>query len=128
MKPSFLAQRGMLRMSNAMLILLLIFFLVPFALRGARMSLRKTENNVKDWLPADFRETTELEWFGRYFAGERFILATWPGCTAEDQRLQLFASKLRAESERAAPSPPPPDWERARQMAEELRLLLPADT
>ncbi|WP_153556324.1 efflux RND transporter permease subunit [Roseimaritima sediminicola] len=107
--------------------LVVIFFFLPWATRSARLSLQNTENNVKDWLPDEFRETAELAWFGEYFAGERFVLATWPGATAEDQRLSLFASKLRAESAGAVPAKIPPHWEAARETAEELALMLPAD-
>ncbi len=103
----------------------MIFFFLPWATRAARLSLQKTENNVKDWLPDDFRETSELAWFGQYFAGERFVLATWPGCTEADQRLSLFANKLRAESDGATPATVPANWEAARKTAEELRLMLP---
>ena len=80
--------------SNAVLILCVIFFLTPFAVRGARMSLERMENNVKDWLPSDFPETKELEWFGEHFVGERFILVTWPGCTFDDPRLALLEETL----------------------------------
>lgn len=92
------------------------------------MSLGKTENNVKDWLPADFRETSELEWFGGYFAGERFIIATWKGCTADDERLNLLARKLSVESAAGrSTNNEIPDFERAQKLAEELGLLLPSD-
>ena len=66
-------------------ILLAFFFLLPFAFRAARLSLGNRSNDVKDWLPADFIETSELRWFGKYYAGESFVLATWPGCTEEDR-------------------------------------------
>lgn len=127
MNDSFLARRSLWRIPNALLILMVVFFFIPWGLRAARQSLSKTENNVKDWLPADFRETTELAWFGRYFAGERFIIATWPGCTVEDQRLKLFTEKLRSEALGAVPSPEPPHWQRARQTAADLKLMLPTD-
>ena len=127
MKPPFLARRSVLGLPNALIILLVIFFLVPFGLRGARQSLGRTENNVKDWLPSDFRETSELAWFGQYFAGERFVLATWPGATADDQRLKLFERKLQAEAAGSTPAELPDDWAHAREVAEELRLMLPAN-
>lgn len=91
------------------------------------MSLQHTENNVKDWLPSEFRETSELAWFGKYFAGERFILATWPGCTEDDQRLQLFAQKLRSEAEGSTPAVLPANWEAAKETAAKLQLMLPSD-
>lgn len=124
MRPSFLSRRSFLGISNALLLLLVVFFLVPFALRGARLSLEKTENNVKDWLPKDFRETAEQEWFSHYFPGERFIVATWPGCTADDQRLRILAQKLEAETASAPIDGPLQETrERARQTGIRLGLL-----
>ncbi len=90
MKPNFFARR-------ALIVLCIVFFLAPFALRGARMSLQRMQNNVKDWLPADFPETADLEWFGRHFLGEQFIIATWPGCTEEDPRFHKLVDRLRHE-------------------------------
>lgn len=81
----------------ALPILMLVFFMAPFALRGARMSFSTMKNDVKDWLPDRFEETKDLEWFRDNFLGEQFVLVTWPGCTSEDQRFQLFTHKLRNE-------------------------------
>src|SRR5688572_17333366 len=88
----------------ALVILMAIFFLVPFALRGARLSLERMKNDVKDWLPDDFAETSELDWFREHFMGEQFVLASWEGCTAEDQRLELLSRLL-------VPPPPQPGEE-----------------
>ncbi len=90
MKQTFFARR-------ALLILCVVFFLTPFALRGARMALQRMTNNVKDWLPADFPETADLEWFGKHFLGEQFIIVTWPGCTEDDPRYQKFVHTLQHE-------------------------------
>ncbi|WP_417746222.1 efflux RND transporter permease subunit [Rosistilla oblonga] len=127
MKPTFLARRSIFGINNALLILLVVCFLAPIGIRGARQSLQSNNNNVKDWLPSDFPETTELEWFGEYFSGERFVIATWPGCTEEDQKLKLLTEKLRSEAVGGEPLEPLADWERARKLAEELQLLAPSD-
>lgn len=82
---------------NAIWILGVVFFLIPFALRGAKMSFRSMKNDIKDWLPASFKETQELEWFGRHFFNERFVVVTWEGCSTDDERYQLLTSKIRAE-------------------------------
>ncbi len=85
------------------MILCVVFFLIPFGLRGARMSLERMENNVKDWLPSSFEETRELTWFAKYFVGEQsFVLLTWEGCTEKDESYKLFVEKLRGEIQ---PSP-----------------------
>lgn len=97
MKNGFFSTRSVFGLPNALLFLLLTFFLIPFATRGARMALQKTENNVKDWLPSDFRETEELTWFAKKFLSEQFIVATWEGCTEESQRLKMFVAKLESE-------------------------------
>ena len=102
MSKGFYSSKTFFGLPNALILLMIIFFLVPFALRGARMALQKTENNVKDWLPADFRETEELAWFAKHFVSEQFVAATWPGCTEDSQRLQMFLAKL--ESELASPA------------------------
>lgn len=91
MRSDFFARR-------AILVLCVLFFLIPFALRGARMSLERMENNVKDWLPDSFEETQELEWFAEHFVGEQsFVLLTWQGCSAKDESFKLFVEKLKRE-------------------------------
>ncbi|TWT92249.1 efflux RND transporter permease subunit [Neorhodopirellula pilleata] len=95
---SFLERPGPWGTSVALLVLMAFFFILPSAFRGAREGLKKKENNIKDWLPSDFPETAELDWFADHFAGESFVLATWPGCTVGDQRLRLLEDKLLHES------------------------------
>lgn len=91
-KPSFFARR-------AIIVLMVIFFLVPFALRGARMSVQGMKNDLKDWLPKDFPETADLDWFRQHFVSETFVVASWDGChgDAADARFQLFMKKLEPE-------------------------------
>ncbi len=91
MKSDFIARR-------ALLILCVLFFLVPFAMRGARMSWERTENRVKDWLPATLEETQDLAWFDRYFVNEQAsVVLTWDGCSEKDESFRLFVQKLRNE-------------------------------
>src|SRR6056297_778974 len=97
-RPSFLERRGPLGTTVALLVLMVFFFILPSAFRGARMGLKNKENDIKDWLPSDFPETAELDWFADHFAGESFVLATWPGCNVGDQRLRLLEEKLLHES------------------------------
>jgi uncharacterized protein len=78
----------------ALVVLCVVFFLLPFALRGSRMALQHMKNDVKDWLPSTFQETMILEWFGEHFVNERFVVMTWPGCSTDDERFDLMVSKL----------------------------------
>ena len=128
-KRPLLERRSPLRITYALLILTVFFFFMPTAFRAARLSLGKKENNVKDWLPSDFPETAELEWFAKHFAGESFVAATWPGCVSGDQRLKLFEQKLLHESNTFDPSADLPlelaeTYQRAKKVGTELQLLL----
>src|SRR5687768_10796533 len=91
-KPTFFARRSLL-------ILMVIFFLVPFAMRGARLAIQGMKNDVKDWLPADFPETADLDWFRDHFVSEQFVIVSWDGCKgdASDERYKLFVAKLQPE-------------------------------
>jgi len=89
MKPKFFARW-------ALLVLVVVFFLVPFAMRGARFALQRMKNDVKDWLPADFAETKQLDWFRDHFLGEQFVLASWEGCTEDSNEFKTLYAKLTA--------------------------------
>ena len=59
------------------------------------MSMQRMTNRVKDWLPSDFAETADLEWFGRHFMGEQFVIVTWPGCSEDDPRYQKLVDRIQ---------------------------------
>jgi uncharacterized protein len=123
MSEPFFSRKNSLGLTNALLLLMIVFFTVPFVLRGARMALQKTENNIKDWLPDSFRETEELAWFAKHFVSEQFVLATWKGCTTDDQKLRLFVEKLRAE-QMVSKDRPDDDFKRARQLGTDYALMV----
>lgn len=87
MKPSFFARRSRR-------IILATVFLMPFILMGTIRALRSNRNDVRDWLPDNFPETKTHRWFQEHFPHEQFVLASWEGCTLDDQRLELLANKL----------------------------------
>jgi uncharacterized protein len=89
MKHSFYAR-------HALLILMVVFFFVPFGLRGARHALQGMKNDVRDWLPSKYDETDELNWFKDHFLGEQFVVVSWEGLHGdeEDRRFELFLKKL----------------------------------
>lgn len=127
MKEGFYSRKSVLGVPNALILLMLIFFFVPFAGRGARMALQKTENNVKDWLPSDFRETEELAWFAKKFVSEQFIVATWSGCNEDDQRLKMFVSKLQSERAPTGVDDSSSDYFRAKKLGAEYALFVGKD-
>ena len=85
---------------RAIVILCTVFFLIPFALRGARTALQQVKNDPNDWLPSSFDETVELKWFAKHFIGEKFIVISWDECNALDPSYQMFLRKLSAQCNR----------------------------
>ena len=99
MKKPFFVRYGLI-------LLMVVFFFAPFGLRGARLAVQRMKNDVKDWLPADFAETRELDWFRAHFLGEQFVVVSWEGCTgrADDHRFMDLIDSFFPEippSERA---------------------------
>ena len=96
---------------HALLVLAIVYFSIPFALRGSRYAVQRMKNDVKDWLPTDFPETHELDWFRQRFLGEQFVAISWDGCHGDrdDTRFRRFVDNLFPEL--------PPSVKRARQAA-----------
>ncbi len=86
-KQSFFAR-------HSFLIIVVAVFLMPMILRGTRLTIDGNRNDIKDWLPDSFEETAVHTWFNEHFPHEQFVLASWEGCTLDDQRLRLLAEKL----------------------------------
>ena len=66
----------------------------PFAGWGAKIALESMTNDVSDWLPEDFPQTETIEWFGERFGGDAMMMASWPGCTLSDERLDRMRQGL----------------------------------
>ncbi len=79
---------------NALKIMMAVTFVLPIVLLGARTTLRGNRNDVKEWLPASYRETDEYKWFQKNFANETFVLISWDGCSLDDERLKILTAKL----------------------------------
>ena len=79
---------------NYLLILIIIAFLAPLMFVGARRSLMSNRNDIKEWLPEGYEETTTFEWYRKIFPSDMFILASWEGCTLDSPALELLARKL----------------------------------
>ena len=75
-------------------ILVVAAALVPLIVWGVHEAIRSNSNDVRDWLPADYPETQQYRWFTKHFGVQDFIVASWPGCTLDDGRLEQFARIL----------------------------------
>jgi uncharacterized protein len=83
----------------ALWVLLIGVFLLPVAGLGVRQAIRSNANDVRDWVPSHYSETRDYRWFRQHFGNEDFIVASWPGCTLDDERLALLAKGLRERNE-----------------------------
>lgn len=75
-------------------ILFIVVFLLSFIWMGTRRTFESNSNAVEDWLPEQYQETRDYKWFLKHFPFESFIVASWEGCTLDDDRVELFAQKL----------------------------------
>ena len=92
---------------NSFKILLIAALCYGPTMVGALRALRSNKNDVAQWLPAQYEETTTFKWFREHFAGEQFILVSWDGCTLDDQRLRMMEAKLAPPNAEAQAAPPP---------------------
>ena len=76
------------------LILLVAIALLPLAIHGARTALANNTNDVREWLPQEYGETADYRWFRQSFGNDEFVVISWPGCHADDPRLDLVAKRL----------------------------------
>ena len=103
------------------MILCAIFFLVPFALRGARMAVQDIRNEVTDWLPKNFPETEVLAWFRPRFVGDQFVAVSWDGCSQGEPAYDALIAKLQSECMENQDSLPP-DQKAIKKIADELDI------
>ncbi len=66
----------------------------PLVLVGAYRAWQSNMNRPADWLPPRFEETQQLYWFVEHFGGDELLMVSWPGCTFDDPRLEVFAEAL----------------------------------
>ncbi len=78
-------------------------FLVALMPRGARLAIESNTNKAEDWLPPNYAESIDLQWFRDHFIGEQFALMSWDGCTLGDpEKLNQLARKLTPSKEALA--------------------------
>ncbi len=70
------------------------WLLLPLVSVLGLSTLGNNANEVRDWLPSGYPETVEYERFQQLFGNDEFVLVTWRGCDADDERLAVFAEKL----------------------------------
>ena len=52
----------------------------PGLMYSAYRTIRSNANEIADWLPASYNETTQLDWFREHFPADQFVIISWDGC------------------------------------------------
>lgn len=65
--------------------------LAPLVGWGTIGAMARMENNVVQWLPADYESTQSFFRFLQHFDPDAFVLVSWPGCTLDDPRVGQLA-------------------------------------
>ena len=71
---------------------------------GAEQSRRHMANRVIDWLPSGFEETRDFNWFLKHFYEGELLMASWDGCTPDDERLDEIARRLTTSDDPSQPA------------------------
>lgn len=80
----------------AVVVVLIALGLLPLTILGARRAVESNANDVRDWLPAHYVETSQYRWYQEAFGSEDFVVVSWPGCTLFDTRLDRLVERLNA--------------------------------
>ncbi|MBQ6827121.1 MAG: hypothetical protein IJO46_03820, partial [Thermoguttaceae bacterium] len=75
-------------------IVFVVVFLLSFVWMGTKQTLKSNSNSVEDWLPAQYQQTRDYQWYLNLFPFESYVVVSWDGCELDDDRLELFAQKL----------------------------------
>ena len=68
--------------------------LAPLILYGARMALKSTSNDPRQWLPKSFAATDTYDWFQDRFGTDEIAVVSWPGCDLDDPRVKRLSDSL----------------------------------
>ena len=78
----------------AFFVLLVTLLCLPLIGYGVHRTVKSNSNDVRQWLPSGIAETQEYDWFVEQFGCDEIVVVSWPGCTLEDERLDVAANAL----------------------------------
>ena len=79
---------------NAFRIIFVVFFLLAFVWMGTKQTILSNSNSAADWLPSQFQQTRDYNWYLSNFPFESYVVVSWEGCELGDDRIELLAHKL----------------------------------
>lgn len=71
--------------------------LVPFIVFGANQAMQSNANSPVDWVPSSFPLKAEYDSFVARFGPGDAIIASWDGCTLDNQSLDQLTDALRSD-------------------------------
>lgn len=72
--------------------------LVPWIAIGASQAMHSNANSPVDWVPTGFPLKQEYDAFVSRFGPGDAVIASWPGCTTDNERLDELLVTLRKDS------------------------------
>ncbi len=70
---------------------LVLFVVVLF---GSFKGKRNTANQIEDWLPVGFRETSDFHWYLSHFHEGGILMVSWDGCAIDSPALDRIRDDL----------------------------------
>jgi predicted RND superfamily exporter protein len=77
--------------------------LAPFVIWGA-VSVPSNTADIAQWLPDRNPARQQYLDFTATFGADNFVLVSWPGCTMDDKRLDVFAERLLQQADIGGPA------------------------
>ena len=84
-------------------VLVLLGLTLPVVAVGVIGALKSNSNDPRQWLPRGFEETEKYARFHQHFGRDEISVATWPGCTLDDDRVERLADALVGPNAKAGP-------------------------
>ena len=75
-------------------VLVLLGLSLPIVALGVHGAIKSNSNDPRQWLPRGFEETEKYVRFHEHFGRDEISVATWPGCTLDDDRVERLAAAM----------------------------------
>ncbi|MBX3439495.1 MAG: MMPL family transporter [Planctomycetaceae bacterium] len=87
-----------LRVRRAWLLAIYAVCSLPFLVYGAWRAMQTNSNSPLTWVPSTFPPRAEYDRFVEQFGTGEVVIASWPGCTLDEPKLDRLLASLREEA------------------------------
>ena len=78
----------------SVVVLVLLGLTLPVVGVGVYGAIKSNSNDPRQWIPRGFEETEKYIRFLEHFGRDEISVATWPGCTLDDDRVERLAAAM----------------------------------